>query len=206
MGKFDWKDSDLVIPKRKPKKNAAPRSLYIRRDVINAGEITKWAKSQGFKTVMKGLHVTLAYSSSPVDWMLIPDPSQFGLVNDDGRIEVTPGGPRVVEPLGPKGAIVLLFNSAVLQWRHQDLHSVLGLTSDYPKYQPHITITYDPGELDLSTVEPYTGKIVLGPEIFEEIKPFEVKENKKKKAETKPFKAKKNKRKKASVKKQGARK
>lgn len=185
MGKFDWDDSDIVIPNKKPKKNAAPRSVYIRRDVQNTKEITDWAKSQGFKTVVEDLHVTLAYSRNPIDWMTIPAASSFGLVDDDGTMKVPPGGARVVEPLGPKGAIVLLFNSALLQWRHQDLHNVPGLVWDYPSYQPHITITYDPGKLDLNKVEPYTGKIMLGPEIFEELKPYEAKENKRKKVAVK---------------------
>lgn len=189
MGKFDWNDSDLVIPKAKKKKNAAAKSLYIRRDVVNKKDITKWAKSQGFKTVVTDLHVTIAYCRNHVDWMLIPEPSSFGLIDDDGILEVTPGGPRVVEPLGPKGAIVLFFNSAMLQWRHQDIHNIPGVEWDHPKYSPHVTITYDPGKVDLSKVEPYTGKIILGPEIFEEVKPYEAKENKRKKAPVKKSKA-----------------
>lgn len=167
------------------KANAEPKSLYIRRDVLNKDEIIEWAKSQGFKTVVEDLHVTVAYNRSPIDWMLLPEASTFGLMSDDGKMEVPPGGPRVIEPLGPKGAIVILFNSAVLQWRHEDLHRVPGMSWDYPKYQPHITITYAGKDVDLSNVEPYNGRILLGPEIFEECKPYEAKENKKSKRNVK---------------------
>ena len=167
------------------KANAAPRSVYIRRDVINIKEITEWAKSQGFKKVIKDLHVTLAHSRNEIDWMTISAASNFGMSGDDGTMEVPPGGARIVEPLGNEGAIVLLFNSALLQWRHRDLHDITGLVWDYPLYQPHITITYDLGKLDLDKVEPYTGKIMLGPEIFEEVKPYADKKNKRKKTAVK---------------------
>jgi hypothetical protein len=46
-----------------------------------------------------------------------------------------------------------------------------GASWDWPSYQPHITITYNPGEVALDKVEPYQGRIELGPEIFEEITP-----------------------------------
>ena len=44
-----------------------------------------------------------------------------------------------------------------------------GATWDWPEYQPHISIQVG-GNVDLSKVEPYQGKIVLGPEIFEELR------------------------------------
>jgi phage-related protein (TIGR01555 family) len=43
-----------------------PRSLYVRRDVVNSREIEKWAKSQGFASVIPDMHVTVLYSKSPV--------------------------------------------------------------------------------------------------------------------------------------------
>ena len=68
------------------------------------------------------------------------------------------------------GAIVLAFNSADLSWRHEAIKEI-GASWDWPEYQPHITITYDAGDLDISTVKPYAGAIELGPEIFEQINP-----------------------------------
>ena len=74
----------------------------------------------------------------------------------------------MVEPLGDKGAIVLLFNSSELAWRHGEMVRN-GASHDYPDYQPHVTITYSGTGVDLSKVEPYRGKLVFGPEIFEEL-------------------------------------
>jgi len=44
-----------------------------------------------------------------------------------------------------------------------------GASWDYNYYQPHVTITYDGGDLNLHDVKPYTGSIVLEEEIFKEV-------------------------------------
>lgn len=88
--------------------------------------------------------------------------------NEKGEITIQPGGARLVEALGDKGSVVLLFNSSELSWRHRSMIE-LGASHDYPDYQPHVTFTYEGGDVDLSKVEPYRGKLVFGPEIFEEL-------------------------------------
>lgn len=147
--------------------DAEPRSLYVSRKVVNAADLIAWAKAQGFKTTTPAdeLHVTVAYSRTPIDWMSVEE--QFG-ADKDGRLTVAAGGPRVVEPLGDKGAVVLMFNSWELAYRHGVIRRA-GASWDFPGYQPHITITYEAGDLDLAKVEPYRGPIVLGPEIFAEV-------------------------------------
>lgn len=147
--------------------DAKPRPLYVRRQVLNAAEFVRWAKAQGFKSVTEpdDLHVTVMYSRQPVDWLEMGDTWSS---ERDGQLIVPPGGPRVVEPLGDKGAVVLTFASADLTYRNARMRE-LGASWDYPNYQPHVTITYDGGDVDLEAVEPFRGKLVLGPEIFEEL-------------------------------------
>lgn len=150
-----------------PTVNAAPRTLYVYRPVLNAKEIIRWAKSQGFNTTLApaDMHVTIAYSEQVLDWMKIVAVSY----PEDGHLTVPPGGPRVVEQLGPGGAVCLLFNSNELSWRHVDMLRA-GASWKWPTYQPHITLTYQLGDLDLAVeVRPYLGDIVLGPEVFEEV-------------------------------------
>lgn len=146
-----------------PVTDAAPRTLYVQRKVLNGAEIIRWAKSQGFASTLKAsdMHVTITMSKTPVDWMKMGDSWQ-------AKIEVPEGGARLVEPLGTKGAVVLLFNSSELKWRHDAMMSN-GASWDWPDYQPHVSITYDGSGMDLSKVEPYQGKIVLGPELFSEV-------------------------------------
>lgn len=146
--------------------DAAARTLYVSRKVLNAGAIIDWAKAQGFETTLpaEDLHVTVAYSKTPVDWMAV---AQAWTNKPNGNLTSSAGGPRMVEQFG-EGAIVLLFNNTELTWRHQDILDA-GASWDWPDYQPHITFTYQPGSVDLDQVEPYRGVIELGPEVFEEI-------------------------------------
>jgi phage-related protein (TIGR01555 family) len=147
-------------------KDAAPRPLYVRRDVVNHAEIEAWAKSQGFRSTLGAkMHVTVLYSRQPVDWLSMGE-NWSG--DGKGQVTIQPGGPRLVEPLGDKGAITLLFVSTELQWRHRNMVEA-GASHDYPDYTPHITISYEKGDANLDTIEPYRGRIVLGPEIFETI-------------------------------------
>ncbi|RVK56920.1 DUF1073 domain-containing protein [Sinorhizobium meliloti] len=148
---------------RKPTADAAPRTLYIRRDVLNAGDIRKWAEAQGFDTVQDGLHVTIIHTRTPMDWIKVGE-DYWG---DTGKLTIAEGGPRLMERFGD--AIVLQFASSRLTWRHEDIKR-MGAETDYPEYQPHVTITWKmPEGMDLAKVEPYRGKIDLGPEVFEEV-------------------------------------
>ena len=148
--------------------DAAPRSLYVSRKVINGGEIIEWAKSQGFESTVPAadLHVTVANSRNPVDWMKVGE-SWSG--DGKGQLKIAPGGARLIDKFG-EGAVVLLFNSSELAWRHVSIVEA-GASWDWPDYQPHITFTYEPGSVDIDKVEPYRGAIELGPEIFEELAP-----------------------------------
>ncbi|UVL76601.1 DUF1073 domain-containing protein [Pseudomonas putida] len=149
--------------------DAAPRPLYVQRKVTNGSDILAWAMAQGFETTVSAddLHVTIAYSRQALDWMKVG--GDWGS-RQDGGLTVAPGGARLVEPLGSEGAVVLLFNSSELAWRHMQIREA-GASWDYEEYQPHVTITYAAGDLDLSKVEPYRGKIEFGPEIFEDLQP-----------------------------------
>jgi phage-related protein (TIGR01555 family) len=148
--------------------DARPRTLYVSRKLLNGAEFIRWAKGQGFETTTPAdeLHVTIAFSRTPVDWM------KMGSAWDgdrDGKLTVKPGGARLVEPLGDKGAVVLLFASSELSWRHEDMKRN-GASFDFDEYQPHVTITYEASaNLDLAKVEPYRGELVFGPEIFAEV-------------------------------------
>jgi hypothetical protein len=149
--------------------NARPRSMYVWRRVLNAPALKKWAKDQGFKNVEDDLHVTLMYCRKPVDWMTMGAVYKTPMSDDSsGGVMVDAGGPRVVEHLGTKGAIVLHFACHELTYRHQDM-IMRGAEHSYPEYQPHITISHNEPGLDVDAIEPYTGAIALGPEEFFEI-------------------------------------
>lgn len=151
-----------VVPPTQPVKpvtDALPRTLYVRRDVVNTKAITDWARAQGFTEIVPDLHVTVVYSRTPVDWFKVGE-------SWSSKLEIAAGGPRAIEQFNG-GAIVLLIKSNELEWRHRDIIGA-GASTDYPDYQPHITISY--GAMPDGNIEPYQGEIILGPEIFQEVK------------------------------------
>lgn len=56
----------------------------------------------------------------------------------------------------------LLNASELLDWARSQ-----GFTTTLSADDLHVTITYDPGEIDLAAIEPYQGRIILAPERFE---------------------------------------
>jgi hypothetical protein len=156
-------EDDLQPGKRQQTTDATPRTLYIHRDVLNVAEIKAWAKAQGFETVQDDLHVIIIHTRSQLDWIKVGE----DFWGENGKITIADGGPRLMERFGE--AIVLQFASSRLTWRHEDIKR-MGAETDYPEYQPHITISWAmPEGMDLSKVEPYRGKIELGAEVFEEV-------------------------------------
>lgn len=158
---------DVLPPPNAEVADAKPRTLYVRRDVINASEIIAHFKAQGIETTLPAddLHVTIAFSREPVDWIEVGE--SWSGSERNGNLEITPGGARVMERLGDGSAVVMIFASSDLRWRHEAIKEK-GASWDWPDYQPHITLSYS-HEGDLSGIEPWQGKIVLGPEVFEEV-------------------------------------
>lgn len=149
---------------------STPRTLYVRRDVLNQDAIKAWAKSAGFASSLDDMHVTIIYSKQAVDWLKIGS-DDFGYSSSqDGKLTIKAGGPRVLEKFGK--AIVLAFASSDLTYRHLSAMrqgEPDGIEWKHDDFTPHITITYKGDALDVLHMEAYQGPIELGPEIFEEI-------------------------------------
>lgn len=158
-------DREEAVPLRRAANDAAPRPLYVRRDLLNAADLVKWAKANGFNTTLPAddMHVTVLYSRTAVD------PIKMGEAwgsEADGSLIVKAGGPRALERF-EGGAVVLQFASSTLSYRHEDMVRN-GASHDYPEYLPHVTISYEaPAGFDPAKVAPFTGELRFGPEIFE---------------------------------------
>lgn len=168
----DWKSKAPHARKPRDKSGAeitksAPAPLYVYRQLLNADEVIAWAKAQGFTTTLPAddMHVTVTYSKAPVDWMAMGD-SWSG--DEKGHVTVSPGGPRVISQFN-QGAVVLEFACDTFAWRNTVMREK-GASYDWPTYSPHVTLSYQADGVDLEKVEPYRGKLVFGPEIFQEIK------------------------------------
>jgi phage-related protein (TIGR01555 family) len=142
--------------------DAAPRTLYVSRRLTNAADVLAWARDAGIPNLMpaEALHVTIAYSRQPVDWMKVGDSWQ------GSELKVDAGGPRLLERFGD--ALVLSFASGALQYRHREIGES-GASWDHPEYQPHVTLSWDAPQVDVDTLAAYNGPLVFGPEIFEQV-------------------------------------
>lgn len=145
-----------------------PRTLYVRRDVTNATAIKAHYEAQGVDTMpAEKMHVTLIHSTTPVDWFKTGEPW-------DSELKLPAGGPRANAMFGPPGledSLVLMIASRELNWRHEAFKAA-GAVSTYDEYRPHVSLRYNKTMTDeeLAALTPYTGEIVLGPEIYEEVK------------------------------------
>jgi phage-related protein (TIGR01555 family) len=136
------------------------KTLYVSRKVLNPDDLVAWAKGQGIDLV-DDPHVTITYSRTPVDWMLMGE--AWG-----SELKVAAGGPRDLALYGPTNdTLVLEFNCSDLRWRHDHMVAQ-GASWDWDNYQPHITLATGVA-IDPDTLAPYTGELVLGPEIFEQV-------------------------------------
>ncbi len=142
------------------------RPLYVYRALQNADDVLEWARAQGFTSLLAAsdLHVTIAYSRAPVNWLRMGD--YFGSNGDGGGHYVPAGGPRLVEKIGEQGAIALFFYSSHLDERNKQMRA-RGASWDYDQYHCHITLSYGGNHPDLQAIEPYRGELRFGPEIFE---------------------------------------
>lgn len=154
--------------------DATQKSLYVYRPVVNAKDIVAWAKKQGIKNIEPAdeLHVTLAYSNTAVDWTKLSRGDADWNSDDEGNYRVKPGGMRMMDLFGPaKDVLVLLFTCSQLDYRHMSLKRE-GAEWEWDDYTPHITIAKGFGQNNAAAqaIEAYRGEIILGPEVWEEIK------------------------------------
>lgn len=136
------------------------RTLYISRPLINGDELVAWAQEQGLGSILAphDMHVTIAFSRQPVDWNM--SGSAVGLL----RVAT---GIRKIEKFDG-GALVLQFTSLQLQNRWQQIRDIGG-SWDWPSYKPHVTLSYNAGDIDPDSIEPYLGVLEFGPEVFAEV-------------------------------------
>lgn len=162
-------DVELHEVSREILRDGAPRSLYISRQIGNPQEVLNHYRKQGVENLEAAgdLHVTIVHSREPVEWMKLPADWSS---DQTGRIKLPPGGPRETEKFGPQhDVLVLTFAAEQLQWRNADLIAA-GCSTDWSDYAPHVTLAKIGADVDVSGIAPYTGRILLGPEIWSEVR------------------------------------
>jgi len=110
-------------------------------------------------TKERRLHVTTIYSRR---WA--------PLVPDAARHLARPLAWRTFVAQGGKRCLVLQLSAPSVQRRHRQLMSLYPLTFDYEVFIPHITLSYDAGDLDLGALPPFQEDVWLGDEYVEELR------------------------------------
>ena len=116
------------------------------------------------------LHVTLLYSRKHLS-----DYVPAGKL--DTHHECHPAGFDVWKTKPPEGenqtegwnALVMKFNAPSVVARHKELMAKHEATYDFPDYKPHITMSYNIGDMDHSALPPFTAPLHLNEEYDEEL-------------------------------------
>lgn len=138
--------------------NEAEEGTYVARKVLNAESLYKHFKNQGLDVIPADeLHCTIAYSKKTFTPNI--DKKVIEIKYDE---EIYP----YLEPLGDEGAVVMKFRNKEIESRWQDCMD-RGASYDYPKYQPHITITFNGKDLNLKEILKPDFDIQLGDEYTE---------------------------------------
>lgn len=129
---------------------------YVSVKVKNNAELYDWFSAQGVDVVPEDeLHCTISYSRKVFDH-----------IPNEEEVVITPEQLIGIESLGDEGAIVLKFDSNELQDRFKTCMDEFA-TYDYDTYIPHITITYNGKDLDLSKIKLPDFDIILTEETVE---------------------------------------
>ena len=105
-------------------------------DFIKKYNIPSTMKSEDF-------HTTLIYSRKFADIQELED--DLG----DSEIVAKPTELHVFETFDKKRALVIKLDCSYLKERHKYLMQKYNLTYDYDEYIPHITLSYDIGEMEI---------------------------------------------------------
>lgn len=114
------------------------RPIYIYRPLLNGADLALFAEMAGMRNVIppSDMHVTVAYSRTPVDW----DRPEFQPI------------PRLAYAFDPPSAralvnfgdvVVLEFHLPELHTRFNELRGA-GAAWGYPTYRSHVTLAADP--------------------------------------------------------------
>lgn len=108
-------------------------------------------------TQKEDIHVTLLYSKKhlpdykplgPIDEMAVPNRFEiFKSTPDDGTKS--------------KNCLVLLLDSGYLHKRYSKLMKEHKATSDFDTYNPHVTFSYDIGDMDVDSIPKFTEAVHL---------------------------------------------
>jgi hypothetical protein len=132
------------------------KPLWISRPLLNWQDVWRWAEQNRVKKMMgpEELHVTLGTMRDPVDWSLAEPLTD--------TVEI-PAGHKSMQIFGFTVKAIAFGNEAFKE-RHEELARLYPTMDHAAMLRPHVSL-YRGGKM---VNEPYLGKLVFGPEVFNE--------------------------------------
>ena len=103
-------------------------------DTLTAYALCEWAAAVGIPNVVQPntVHTTIMYSQTTIDPVFYRGEELRSM-----NMTIRPSGFDIFD-----GSLVMLLDAPELVKMHEELISAGG-THDYPRYNPHVTISYD---------------------------------------------------------------
>lgn len=141
----------------------------VRLSEASTDALQKWAKACNIPNILpaKKMHVTLLYSRRHCP-NYVPagkiDPPWIGKVKAKDVFMTRP-----TDGSEPSRCLVLKLDCLELFNRHLTLMNEHNATYDFPLYMPHVSISYNMGDVDVLTLPKYDGPIEIVEEYGEDL-------------------------------------
>lgn len=154
----------VTISKADPVFYKGMANLYVKRPLKeeSAKRLVEWCAAQGIKNIVPAelMHVTQAHSTAEVDTTKVTPLSTLLDMDVDSRW---------LSGLGKGNGLVMFFRSPEMSARFKEF-AAAGASWDFPSYIPHVTLSYDTGEMqpqEYGFNPPPDMPLLLGPEEFD---------------------------------------
>lgn len=144
--------------------NKKPTYAALTFDKESVDKLKKLLKHVPNPTQSNDFHVTVLYSRTPISYRA------EGKLEKPIKVKVI--GYDIFKSQSGKNCIVLKLAAEELVKRHEKLMKETGASYDHDEYKPHVTLTYDAGDVDLDSLPSVEGmELTLDGEYSEELDP-----------------------------------
>jgi 2'-5' RNA ligase len=124
-----------------------PTFVGVRFDGPSMDEIMKLSKDVPNRTSKGEIHITVAYSRTPIHITALGDL--------EPPYSIQPTRYSIFKSRSGENCLVLEVASSDLVKRHNEIMTDYGASYDFPQYKPHLTLSYDCGVgFDITTLPP----------------------------------------------------
>lgn len=134
----------------------------VRFDKRTVKSLEKYVKDNDIPNANDNWHTTLLYSRKHL-------PNYVPKEKYKPAMEGTPMALEVWPTQSGKNCLVINYSCSQLYQQHHKLMMKHGATYDFDEYKPHITLSYDVGDLDVDKLPQYKNKIKIVGEYREEL-------------------------------------